>query len=167
MPSVLFVCTANRFRSPLAAALFEMTLRTRAIPGAWMVSSAGTWVLNGQPALPSVCEAARAYGLDLSAHRSTRVSGLLLSRFDLVLVMEAGQKEALRSEFPSLYEQIYLLSGIVEQHPYDIPDTTGSFRDIMEVSTVLDELIRRGIKSICVLATYLHNARISSPMYDR
>lgn len=166
MPSVLFVCKANRFRSPLAAALFDRALRTNELEGSWSVGSAGTWARPGLPVLPHVSEVAQSYGLELSAHRSRRVCGNLLSRFDLVLVMEANQKEALQIEFPACYEQIYLLSHVIERRQYDIPDLSDSFQGILDVCADLDELIRRGLKNICVLATYVHNFRISARAYD-
>jgi protein-tyrosine-phosphatase len=158
MPSVLFVCTANRFRSPLAAALFNKMLQEEAGQGPWMVASAGTWAEPGQPVLPNVLEVAREYALDLSAHRSTRLDGQLLSEFDLILVMQSSQREALKSEFPSRYEQIYLFSEVVERRFYDIPDLSDSCQGIADVGRDLDELVQRGFHSICVLATYLHNA---------
>src|SRR5512139_2422813 len=100
MPSVIFVCTANRFRSPLAAAILEKALkegksaagRTGGLPSLepWHVGSAGTWATPGEPVLPMVSEAAQKLGIDLSDHSSRRVSGPLLSEYDLILVMEAG-----------------------------------------------------------------------------
>jgi len=73
MPSVLFVCTANRFRSPIAAALFLKALKDQGVKGSWSVGSAGTWAVSGQPVLTSVLEVAQDYGLDLSTHRSRHV----------------------------------------------------------------------------------------------
>lgn len=157
MPSVLFVCTANRFRSPLAAAIFAKALEEMGIAEDWRVGSAGLWAMSGQPALEGVAGAARKMGMDLSEHRSARVSGDLLSAYDLILVMEASQREALLSEFPGLDQRIYLLSSVVERRSYDIPDLPESDAGILEVGLELNELVRRGLESICILATYLNN----------
>ena len=162
MPSVLFVCTANRFRSPLAAAIFKKSLQEKGLDGSWRVGSAGTWATPGQPALPSVLAAARALGLDLSGHRSARLDERMLAAYDLILVMQASQKEALQSEFPALYEHIYLLSHVLERRSYDFPDFSGSEQEVTEVSADLNALLRHGLDGICVLATYLHNVRINS-----
>src|SRR6185503_19226411 len=102
MPSILFVCTANRFRSPLAAAVLRKCLEELDIADSWLISSAGTWATAGQPLMPGVSEAAQRLNLDVSNHRSVRVSGKLLSKYDLIIVMQGGQKEALLSEFPQL-----------------------------------------------------------------
>ena len=50
MPAVLFVCTANICRSPMAEVLFRAWLRRAAVPGKWVVASAGTWAEPGAPA---------------------------------------------------------------------------------------------------------------------
>jgi len=169
MPSVLFVCTANRFRSPLAAGIFKKALveeeREKTSPwniGSatdWIVGSAGTWAAPGQTVLPEVLEAAANLGVDLSGHISVRLDSQLLSEYDLILVMQESQREALQHEFPDLQERIHLLSFVVEYASYDIPDTFDSPQGIMGVTVVMNELIRRGLRYICVLAIALHNKR--------
>jgi protein-tyrosine-phosphatase len=166
MPSVLFVCTANRFRSPLAAAFLARALTDMGIAGDWRVGSAGTWAIPGQPALLPVSQAARRFGIDLSGHRATRVSRKVLSAYDLILVMEAGHREALLTELPELKERLYLLSEVVERRSYGIPDSLESEEGILEVCRELESLIRRGRDYICVLATYLYNTRQQAGLQD-
>ncbi len=159
MPSILFICTANRFRSPLAAAFLIKALEEMGITESWRIGSAGTWATPGQPVLQTVFDAAQGFGIDLSGHRSARVSGRLLSEHDLILVMQASQKEALLSEFPELGKHIYLFSDVVERRSYDIPDDLETDQAAQEIGAELDALIQRGLNYICVLATYLHNTR--------
>jgi hypothetical protein len=52
-----------------------------------------------------------------------------------------------------------LLSDVVEHRSYDIPDLLGSEAGILEVLTELQDLLRRGRDSICVLASNLYNTR--------
>jgi protein-tyrosine-phosphatase len=127
--------------------------------GEWRVRSAGTWAMPGQPVLPEVAQAAKTLGLDLTDHRSERVSGESLAAYDLVLVMQSSQKEALLSEFPLLEEYVYLFSHVVERGAYDIPDSFESEEEVLEVAAEMDELIRRGLRYIAVLANALHNQR--------
>lgn len=158
MPSVLFVCTANRFRSPLASAFFRKELDAVDEDG-WTIDSAGTWTTWGLPVLPKVNLIARRYGIDLSSHRSKPVTEPLLSAHDLILVMEAGHREALQNEFPAVSERIYLLSQAAEGRTYDIPDRIESVESMLEVGENLHELIQTGLKDICDLAVRLHEAR--------
>jgi protein-tyrosine phosphatase len=155
MPSVLFVCLANRFRSPVAEAIFRKELLDQPQPGSWLVSSAGTWAVPGLPALPQVQQAAHLLGLDLSGHRSRSLVESHLAENDLVLVMQAGQREALLCEFPAYHGSIHLLSQVAEGHTYDIPDALGSGQEMRELVRELDALVRGGFPSICSLAIRL------------
>lgn len=155
MPSILFICTANRFRSPLASAFFRQALDESA-EADWTVDSAGTWTSIGLPVLPGVLMVARKYGLDLTRQRSKPVREALLSSHDLVLVMESGHKEALQIEFPSISDRVYLLSEAVEGRIYDIPDSIDSLESMMEVGGNLYELIQNGFDDICDLAIRQH-----------
>jgi protein-tyrosine phosphatase len=169
MPAVLFLCTANRFRSPLAAAIFEKALREEekarssswSIGRAddWQVESAGLFAAPQQPVLPDVLEAAWQFGIDLEQHRSQRVDDLDLAAYDLVLVMEESHRAALRERHPGLQDRIYLFSQVVDYDAYDIPDTYQSPQGVMGVAAVMNDLIRRRLSYICVLATALHNQR--------
>lgn len=155
MPSVLFVCTANRFRSPLAAAFLQKALTLSAAAEKWNVDSAGTWTVPGLPVLPEVSLIARKYDLDLARHRSKPVTGTLLAAQDLVLVMATGHREALQHEFPTAAGRIHLLSQVVEERTYDIPDLTGSPESIAEIGGELYTLIQKGLVNICNLALRL------------
>lgn len=152
MPSVLFVCTANRFRSPLAAAIFRQALEKAGGTEAWEVESAGTWTIHSLPALPEVLLIARKYGVDLSGHRSKTVSQALLACFDLILVMASGHKEALQHEFPATRERVHLLSQAAEGRSYDIPDRIDSLESMMEVGSNIYDLVQKGVREICALA---------------
>ena len=153
MPSVLFVCTGNRYRSPLAAAVFNKCLDKAEDKAEWKVGSAGTWTELGLPADRRAIRDAKSLGLDLRSHRSRQVDAGLLSRCNLVLVMETGQKEALQVEFPQEREKIHLLSEVVAGHSYDFLD---SFDDIegpsQDDARELSNLILDGFTNICELA---------------
>jgi protein-tyrosine-phosphatase len=167
MPSVLFVCTANLFRSPLAAAIFQKALQQEGQErkaawdigplGDWTVASAGTWVQEGQPVLRDVLEAGKQLGVDLSAHRSMMVNKQLLAQYDLVLVMQVSHRELLCREYPQFREQIYLLSLVVDQASYDFQDTHRFLQEVLQVGRAMEALIRRNMQYICVLATALHH----------
>ncbi len=122
MPAVLFVCMANQFRSPLAAAYFEKRLKEKGLADGWTVGSAGTWVKGESGAHPAAGQIAEKTGLDLSAHVSREVTHAILAAADLVIVMEQGQKEALQFEFADQRKKIFLLTGLSGRLAADIPD---------------------------------------------
>ena len=157
MSSILFVCLANRYRSPLAAAFFYNCLEQVADRGSWAVGSAGTWAQPGLPPDARAIKDARDWGLDIKTHRSRQVNAILLSQSNLVLVMEAGQKEALQVEFPKEREKIFLLSEVADGIPYDIPDPFGpEGATHQEIAKELCELIKRGFENICNMALDTH-----------
>ncbi len=82
--SVVFVCTGNRFRSPLAAAFFEAA--TADLPVA--VTSLGTLELGDVEALPEAVALAHEHGVDLTEHRASGLRGIDLATADLVVGFE-------------------------------------------------------------------------------
>jgi protein-tyrosine phosphatase len=170
MPSVLFVCTANRFRSPLAAGILEKALaeEEKHRASAWNIGRAGDWVVASaglhavplQPVLPDVLDAASQLGIDLSGHLSQEVQDLSLGDYDLIVVMQASHRMELLQMHPELQEQVYLFSQVVDNEAYDIPDAYQSPQGVMGVGAVLNDLIRRRLSYICVLAIALHNKKV-------
>jgi protein-tyrosine-phosphatase len=152
MPSLLFVCTANLYRSPLAAASFSRKLRSNGQAERWTVESAGTWATPGQHVPSDLLIAAKSMDIDLQAHVTRQVDEALLARFDLVLVMERGHREALRIEFPSFQGKIHLLSEVADGLEYDIADPVRSALVAGEFANQMCRLIDRGYVNICQLA---------------
>ena len=81
---VVFVCTGNRFRSPLAEHLLREAVQGLPVEA----GSVGTHRLAEGPALPEAVELAAGLGVDLSAHRSRPLERGLLADADLVLGFE-------------------------------------------------------------------------------
>jgi len=164
MPSVLFVCTVNRFRSPIAAACFARRLQGMEDAQDWSVGSAGTWAEAGLTVIPSAQWMAENLGLDLGAHRSLRVDRDLLSCYDLILVMENSHREALLAEFPELRERLFLLSEVATGLAYDIPDPVFMpSESFLEVAKEISNLIDKGFEEICALARRVRGALHAAP----
>jgi protein-tyrosine-phosphatase len=154
MPSVLFVCTANRFRSPIAAALFRRSLLKNGSANDWQVGSAGTWAEPGLGVAPSVRWVIDHLGMDLQAHRARRIDYELLFHQDLILVMENSHREALQVEFPDLKERIYLLTNATIGMAYDVPDPGVAAGDtFLSIARELSELMDKGFQNIYQLAS--------------
>lgn len=95
MPSILFVCTGNIFRSPTA----EYALKARLAPGSPLqVSSAGTIALP-QEMHPDVRAYLMRRGMDPSRHRQRKVSAELLRASDLVIAMSTDHQAFLFEAF--------------------------------------------------------------------
>jgi protein-tyrosine-phosphatase len=146
MPSILFVCTANICRSPMAMGLFKARLKDDGRE--WRVESAGTWAMDGAPAAENTQKVVARRGVDISEHRSRIVSGELLEQFDLILAMEQHQKEALQVEFPEVKDRVYLLSEMVDGI-YDIKDPIGGrLSEFEDTAEEVDLIFDRGFEKI-------------------
>lgn len=91
---VLFVCTGNTCRSPLAEALLLRLLEERRIEGI-TVASAGTGAFAGAPASEGSYLVALEDGVDLSAHRAQILTPELASSADLMLTMSRSHRQRL------------------------------------------------------------------------
>jgi len=104
---VLFVCTGNTCRSPLAAAALKR--RLGALIDQVEVGSAGMDALVGASASDGSVRVAQAAGLDLGAHRSRRISAELVRDQDLVLVMEPRDVARVKALAPDTEAGIFAL----------------------------------------------------------
>jgi protein-tyrosine-phosphatase len=149
MPAVLFVCTANRIRSPLAEHLLRRHLAIDPLTASWRVDSAGAWTFPDLPALSVATQAGAELGVDLSEHRSTCVEDLNLHRYDLILTMERGQRDALRVEYPDVAERIITVSEATTGYDFDVADPPGhTATAVRATARVLDDLLTRGTTRI-------------------
>lgn len=152
--SVLFVCTANQCRSPMAEALMKDYIKRMDLQGNWVVQSAGTWAENGHPATPSGVKAMAQRGLDTRSHQSQGITKDLLNRFDLILTMESGHKEAIQIEFPEYSNKVYMLSEM-SGVTINIEDPIGgTLEDYMNTANEIEEWISKGLPKILQIMNY-------------
>ena len=90
MGRIVFICTANRARSPFAAALLRRELREVRVA----VESYGILEQMGAPALPGAVRAAEAYGVDLAPHRARALHVGALDGVQLALGFEPAHLAA-------------------------------------------------------------------------
>src|SRR5512140_599148 len=105
---VLFVCTGNTCRSPLAEAALKR--RLGALGDRVEVGSAGVAALSGAPASEGSVAVARSVGLDLERHRSRPLTAELLREQDLVLLMQPRDLARVKALAPDLEASVLTLA---------------------------------------------------------
>jgi protein-tyrosine phosphatase len=151
MPNILFVCSANRFRSVIAAEYFRMLVEQNKPPGTWVISSAGTWAKKGMAPTPQALRLAKTKELEIENVRSREVDQELLAEANLIVVMSEGQREALDLEFPQVKMKVYLLSEVCEGTSFDIPDPAEKLDETPEeLCNEICNLVYNGFNNICL-----------------
>jgi protein-tyrosine phosphatase len=94
---VLFVCTANLCRSPMAEGVFRALVERAGMADAFEIASAGTSEkFVGQSPAPAALEMAASRGYDISNIRARQVTGDDIAHFDYPLAMDSSHLVEMR-----------------------------------------------------------------------
>src|SRR2546422_4051317 len=130
--SVLFVCTGNICRSPIAEGLFRRLLGNRKDIE---VVSAGVHAVSGQPPSLYAVEVCAEAGADISNLRSQPLTAALVDRATHVFAMTGAHLETIQTLFPQGAEKSFLLREFEEPGTTvwrDLPDPIGLGREVYE-----------------------------------
>ncbi len=144
--TLLFVCSGNTCRSPMAEALARKVLAGKlGVPESdldkkgFTVTSAGSFAMPGARATPAAIEALKPMGVDLSRHRSRPLSVELIHQADVIFVMGQSHAMAVRSLVPSAGSKVVSLDP-----DKDIDDPIGSDVSVYRgLAGVLEDLIAK------------------------
>ncbi|HEX7571190.1 MAG TPA: ribose 5-phosphate isomerase B [Verrucomicrobiae bacterium] len=126
MKTILFLCTGNVCRSPMAEGLFRHAVKGR---GEFRVLSAGIGAVDGEPPTNHSVQAMREIGINISQQRSRALTAELVRSADLILGMTHSHTDTVGLLYPAAAEKTFLLREFDETlEPYekDISDPIGS-----------------------------------------
>jgi protein-tyrosine phosphatase len=144
---ILFVCTGNTCRSPMAAGLARELLAAGAgVPAGRLagcgieVASAGLAAADGAKATPEAIAAAGAMGADIAAHRSRKLTSELIQAADLVLCMTDFHVAEVQRLWPAAAGKVQRLSPHA-----DVPDPIGAGPNVygQTAEAIRQALLRR------------------------
>ncbi|HEV7867801.1 MAG TPA: ribose 5-phosphate isomerase B [Chthoniobacteraceae bacterium] len=145
MKHVVFVCTGNICRSPMAEGLFRAAIKNR---GDIKVSSAGVATGWGQPPSAHAVEVLRPWGINISHQRSQPLTDELVEQATHLFVMTRGHLETVQMFYPEAADKTFLLRefdpSVGNGNP-DVPDPIG-----LGLDAYLDtrDAIKRALPSV-------------------
>lgn len=150
--TIVFVCTANSCRSPMAEVLCKQMLADRLRCGldrleqhGYSVVSAGTAATWQMPASSQAVEAMRQWGLDLSRHESRPLTPGLIEDADVVFVMARHHADSIERIIPEAGAKIKLLDPSGD----DVRDPVGgSVATFVACAEVIERHLRQVIDSL-------------------
>ena len=137
--NILFVCTGNTCRSPIAEAIAKDHFKK--INKTHRVLSVGLQNIKKEPASSNSIEALEEWGLDLTRHKSKLVTRDLVKGADLVLTMTIAQRDLLRIAYfdiENIDGKVQTLHFYATGEDQDIEDPY--FKDLDRYKQVRDEL---------------------------
>ncbi len=131
--TVLFVCTGNSCRSVMAQALLEKKLKEKNRDDT-EVLSAGIMMLSGLGASEFTREILKKEGMDVSCHRSQRITKGLLRKSDIILIMERIHEKRILEEAPDVKNRLFLLKEFakIDDNDLDITDPIATSEEFYE-----------------------------------
>jgi RpiB/LacA/LacB family sugar-phosphate isomerase len=145
MKTVLFVCTGNVCRSPMAEGLFRHATRGRTDCRA---ISAGVGAVEGQPPSSHAVRALKELGIDISQQRSRMLTPEVVEQADYIFGMTHSHVDAVTLLFPQAAEKMFLLREFdetLDEFEKDISDPIGGS---YETYTYCRNQIEQGIFSM-------------------
>ena len=146
---ILFVCTGNTCRSPLAEGVARQLVRERGLQLA--VSSAGVAARDGEPASPEAIRAANDLGIDLGAHASRLLTRRMALDAAVILVLGPQHSGLLRVLAPEALPRVHLLREYATRglESHEVPDPIGGdLETYRRTLSVIRDLVEKSLQRV-------------------
>src|SRR5438477_302935 len=145
MKTILFVCTGNVCRSPMAEGIFRHAVKGR---GNFRVRSAGVGAIEGQPPSAYAVRALKELGIDISQQRSRMLTADVVNQADYIFGMTHGHVDAINLLYPQAAEKTFLLREFDETLDIFEKDISDPIGGSFEIYCNCRDQIEQGIASM-------------------
>ena len=145
MKTVLFICTGNICRSPMAEGIFRHVVQGH---GNYRVLSAGLGAMHGQAPSEHAVQATKELGIDISGQRSRMLTAEMVQQADYIFGMTHSHVDTVMVLYPQAAEKTFLLrefDDTLDTFEKDISDPIGGS---YEVYLNCRDQIEQGIVSL-------------------
>ncbi len=145
MKKVLFVCTGNICRSPMAEGFFRDLTKER---GGYEALSAGIGAINGQPPSTHAVTALAEENIDITAQRSCQLTAEMVAGADFIFGMTRGHIEGVLLFFPQAADKAFLVREFVQDLPTGSKDIADPIGGDLAVYKQCRDQIKQGINAL-------------------
>ncbi len=127
MISIVFVCSGNICRSPMAHYYFQKKVYDLGIENSYLIASCGTQACSGDKATDDAIYAISKYGVNIIKHRATNIQDADLVNANYIVCMTKMHYDYVVNRYPKLEDKVYILKEMVsnKEEYLDIDDPWG------------------------------------------
>lgn len=116
MIKIMFVCTGNICRSPMAHYYMQKRVKDLKIENDFLISSCGVYAYNGEKATQNAILVMKEYNVDMENHRATNIADTNIEDYDYIITLTTRHKEQIKYHYPKLDNNIYTLREFVDEN---------------------------------------------------
>ena len=146
---IVFVCTGNTCRSPMAEGFFKSNIENSDLQNEYEVLSCGVYTDDNLSASKHSVQALKNRGIDIETHKSKMLTEEIVKNADYIFTMGTRHKNVILSLYPYLENKVFTLKEFVEGEELEILDPYGcDYNTYDNTATEIEDCIKKIFEKI-------------------